>query len=263
MSGKTIRMNRIFGPDGRAVVVAMDHGNTMGALPGLEDPSAVIDRVVAGGADAIMTTLGVATRFGERLWRAGLILRIDGGRSPLGGPDAGLRRLFSVEAAVRAGADAVACMGFPGSSQEAATLTTLAEVAGECQLWQVPLLAEMIPGGFESPDGRNTERVRLAVRIGAELGADIIKTYYTGDPVGFRVVVTACFVPILVLGGPRTARDRDVLQWVHDAIASGARGVAIGRNIWQHPHPQRMVAALAALVHAGASVERAAQELAE
>lgn len=257
ISGKHRRMRRIFREDGRAVIVAIDHGGFFGLQQGLEQPGEVI-RQVAGGADAIMTTYGLAQHFADELAATGLILRVDGGVSRLGPRAWRGSRTFSVEAALRLGADGVVAMGFPGAENEDQNLRDLAELSDECGGGGLPLMAEMLPRGFEGgDDARLPDTMAAAVRIGAELGADIIKTQYTGDVESFRKVVVGCFVPVVVLGGAKMEDDAAALTAVRGAMDAGSRGVAMGRNIWGHRNPRKMAAAVAAIVHEDASVERA------
>lgn len=259
---KIRRMNRLFRADGKALIVAMDHLAYFGPMPGLERPAGTIRKVVAGGADVIMTTFGIATTFAAEIGQAGLILRADGGTSRLATAPAAGSLLYRAEDALRIGADGVACMGFPGSSFEHLNLPHLAELAAQCHEWRLPLLAEMLPQGFENPkEAWTPENIRTAVRIGAELGADIIKTRYTGSVESFRPVIESCPVPVVVLGGPKMETDEDLLRTVREAMDAGASGVAMGRNIWQHAQPDCMTAAVAAIIHEGASVEEALQLL--
>lgn len=259
---KERRMRRIFGDDGKTLIVALDHALSMGTIPGLENPGGVIEQVLEGGADAIMTTYGVASRFAAAIGGAGLILRVDGGVSTLSREKSGLSLLYSARDALRLGADGVACMGFPGSQLEAQTLSSLANLVAQCREWALPVLAEMLPGGFEDPARWWTAgNIAFACRLGAELGADVIKTRYTGDPESFRRVVEATYVPIVVLGGVKTNAVEDLLYMVYGAMQAGAQGAVIGRNIYQHPEPKKVTAALAAIVHRGATPQEAGELL--
>jgi DhnA family fructose-bisphosphate aldolase class Ia len=166
--------------------------------------------------------------------------------------------LYSVEDALRLGADAVGCMGFPGSAFEGEALPYLAELVAQAATWNVPVMAEMLPGGFENPKVTWTPQgIADAARIGGEMGADFVKTAYTGDEDSFRRVVEGVPVPVLVLGGGKADDPRELLEDVHGALRAGARGAVVGRNVWQHPAPERMAAALAALIHDGADVDEA------
>jgi class I fructose-bisphosphate aldolase len=254
------RMYRIFRDDGRSVVVALDHAVGTDVHPSLSEPARVIDAIAAGGADAILTTAGVVKQFPHHLKSLGVILRADGGNSQLEGGVPDHRLMHSVEDALRLGADAVGCMGFPGAPLEARTLQILASLAGECQRWGVPLMAEMLPGGFTDFSLHTAENIRLAVRIGVELGADFIKTEFTGSAESFRQVTENCYRPVLVLGGGRMD-ELALFGMVKTAMEAGAAGAVIGRNIWGHPRPQAMVSALNLLIHHDASVDEAMDEL--
>ncbi len=258
------RMHRIFGDDGRCLIVAMDHGLGANVHPHLADPGSVLDAAVQGGADAILSSAGVLKSFASRFQRLGVILRADGGHSALlrEGGQRVPRRLYSVEDALRLGADAIACMGFPGTPGEAESLGNLAALTSQAAEWSVPVMAEMLPGGFRRIGAQHTpENIRLAVRIGAEFGADFIKTKFVGPVAAFREVVRHSYRPILVLGGNTVDDPRACLTQIKQAMDSGARGAVIGRNIWGHGCPQRMVRALSRIIHGGSSIDAAAEEL--
>ena len=255
------RMYRIFRDDGRSFVVAMDHGIGANVYPALGDPARVLEAVVAGGADAVLTTYGIARQFSHYLRSVGVILRVDGGNSELDGGSPEHRLLYSAEDALRLGADAIACMGFLGVPLEAQTLGNLAKLASECQTWSVPLMAEMLPGGFDNFDLHTAENIRLAVRVGVELGADLIKTEFTGSAEGFRQVTENCYRPVLVLGGGKTD-ERALFVTVKTALDAGAAGVVVGRNIWGHSDPRAISTALNRIIHHNASVDEALDLLA-
>ena len=99
--------------------------------------------------------------------------------------------------------------------------------------------------------------IKLASRAAMEIGADIVKTYYTGDPDSFHEVVEGCLVPILILGGPKSDSDEEVISNVYYAMQAGARGIAIGRNIWQRDNVLAMIEAMSGLVHEGWNVKQA------
>lgn len=251
----TRRLNRIFRPDGRALIVPMDHGLFDGPCKGLEQPGETIARVVAGGADAVLTTYGLASHFARELAPIGLILRADGGTTSLGMGEGPASIFFGVEAALRLGADALAVTAFPGADNEAATLENLATVIDAAHTWGLPVLAEMVPGGFDSgPEHRSQASIALSARVGAELGADFIKTPYVA---GFEAVTSTCYVPVVILGGARRGQERDMLVDIKAAVDAGGAGVAVGRNIFQADDPAAMTAAVASIVHQGASVDEA------
>lgn len=251
----TRRMKRIFAPDGKALIVAMDHGLLDGPIRGLEHPESTIEKIVEGGANAVLTSYGLARRFAAELAGIGLILRMDGGSTGLGKKGGPGRIFYSIEDGLRLGADALAVSAFPGSENEADTLQNLALVAGKAHEWGLAVLGEMVPGGFDSPaEMRTAWAVAISSRIGAELGADVIKTSYAPD---FEAVTGTSYVPIVILGGAKRGKERDMLADIRTAIDTGASGVAIGRNIWQSDDPTAMTAAVAAIVHQNASVDEA------
>ncbi|MDF5713969.1 MAG: hypothetical protein PUP93_08760 [Rhizonema sp. NSF051] len=244
------RMHHIFGRDGRAVVVAMDHA-AYGPKYGLEQPNKVVAKVVEGGADAILTTFGMARAVADVLGNTGLIVGLDSE-----GPIAD----YGSEHALRFGADAVMLKVFPGNSQET-KLGDLRRLAAHCTEWNMPLLAEPIPISFQEKSAHTVENVAKAARTAAEAGADFVKVHYVPPITDYRAVTGSCFVPILVLGGPATGDPRGTLQIAADAMDAGASGVIFGRNILTHPRPARMVAALGEIVHGGASVDAAFKSL--
>jgi DhnA family fructose-bisphosphate aldolase class Ia len=250
----TRRLQRIFRPDGRTLIVAMDHAAIFGPGKGLERPGETIRQVAAGGADAIMTSFGIAKQFARALAPVGLILRADGAPTKLG-PDVAAPVWFGVEAALRLGADGLCISAFPGSPIERETLENLANVAREAQAWGLALQAEMVPGGMGSgPEMRTVETVALAARLGAELGADWVKVPYVP---GFEGVTSRCFKPVVILGGSKRDSVVEVFSEVKSALTEGAAGITMGRNIFESDDPERMTAALSAIVHDDASVDEA------
>ncbi|MGA2385788.1 MAG: fructose-bisphosphate aldolase, partial [Candidatus Bathyarchaeia archaeon] len=127
----------------------------------------------------------------------------------------------------------------------------------------MPLLAMMYPRGPKIQNEHAVEVVAHAARIGAELGADIIKANFTGSTETFKAVVESCPVPVVIAGGPKCKTSAEILQTTHEALLAGAAGLSIGRNVFQHETPTLMVKALAAIVHGGASVEQALKILGE
>ena len=249
------RLDRIIGPDGRAVIIALDHGLIDGPCLGFERPGETIAAVVAGGPDAILTSYGIASTFAAELEGVGLILRSDGSESNLGTPSTGsVGQFFGVEDALRVGADALVVTALPGSPTEAATLRNLAHTISEAHQSHLPVMAEMVPGGFDSPpELRGGDAVAFASRLGAELGADIIKAPFCED---FLRVTSSTFAPVVILGGSKGS-EAATLANIKDAVDAGAAGVAMGRNVFQSKNPTAMTRAVAAVVHDRASVEDA------
>jgi fructose-bisphosphate aldolase / 2-amino-3,7-dideoxy-D-threo-hept-6-ulosonate synthase len=235
---KALRMRRLFGPDGRLLLVAMDHAIFMGHVQGLDLKT--METVVRAGADAIMTTFGTARRVAQKpglLGQAALVLSLDVHAAE---PEE------QVLNALRLGADSVKVLA---ASSDAAQWTALERYAVIAERWGIPFQAEVIPGGFDQPDQHTPVNIARVCRQAAEMGADYVKTLYTGDPESMQRAVDGCTVPLVILGGDRTSDQEALLQQVREALASGVSGVAFGRNIWSHPDPAAFTRRLVQVVH--------------
>lgn len=233
----------------------MDHAGFLDKpLPGLDQPGRVMAETAAAGADAFILTLGSASRQAAELGGAGLWLSVDSGITP---PE------LAVTEAVRLGADGLKCLVYPWWDAQPRSLAEFAAFALACRSWNMPLMAEVLPGGFQAgPELRTAGAIAAGARVAFEAGADVVKTIYPGTPEAFAKVRDYCPAPVIVLGGERANDERAMLQAVRDALDAGAAGVAVGRNIWQHARPGRMTAALASLIHSDATVDEAARHLA-
>lgn len=269
--GKQLRLGRIIDPDtGTIVILPLDHGIEDAGLTELNDPVSVVQQLVPLGPDAFLMRRGLAAKAASAYaGRAGLVLRITGrsGLSTSGAAHADNRQLVlaSVEEAAWSGADAVVPTFFFGPDTEDTALPLLGKISDQCARHNLPLIAELFPVGgpeatpFNGPYTVND--MRLAVRIASEEGADLIKTYYTGDTESMAKVVEYSFVPIIIAGGPASGGARGTLQMIADAKAAGVAGVAFGRRIWGSPNPVGMLRAVIRLVREGASVDDAMLEL--
>ncbi len=257
MRGKEIRMERIIDRNTRkTIIVPMDHGVTNGPMDGLIDLGRTVDLVASGGANAVLGHMGLALYGHRKTGRdVGLILHLSA--STMLGPDPNEKVLVNtVTNAVKMGADGISMHVNIGADSEARMLADLGRVAIECIEWGMPLLAMMYPRGKKITDEHGVDQVKLAARVAAELGADIVKTVYTGDPESFREVTGGCPVPVVVAGGSKTD-DLATLQLIEGAMMGGATGISIGRNAFQHPEPDRFVRAAAMIVHEGKSADEA------
>jgi fructose-bisphosphate aldolase/2-amino-3,7-dideoxy-D-threo-hept-6-ulosonate synthase len=261
MRGKEIRLERIINRNTkRTIIVPMDHGVSQGPIDGLIDLGTAVDAVALGGANAVLGHIGLAL-YGHRRRGpdVGLILHLSA--STAIAPDPNEKVLVNtVTNALRMGADAVSMHVNIGADSEARMLEDLGRVAVQCQHWGMPLLAMMYPRGRKIDDEHAVGHVKLAARVAAELGADIVKTVYTGDPDSFREVTRGCPVPVVVAGGSKTD-DRATLDLIEGAIEAGAAGISIGRNAFQHPDPARFVRAAALIVHEGRTASEAMEVL--
>jgi predicted phospho-2-dehydro-3-deoxyheptonate aldolase len=258
--GKTRRLRRIMQQDNRTIIVPMDHGVTVGPIQGITNMQTITDQLVKGGVDAILVHKGIAKRVNTE--NAGLIIMLSGMTNL--SPNANAKvQVCSVQEAIRIGADAVSVHVNVGAQDEDKMLQNLGKVAEECEAFGLPLLAMMYPRGPKIPNEHAPEVVAQAARIGAELGADIIKTNYTGDIETFKVVVESCPVPVVIAGGPKCESPKEVLQTTSAALKAGAAGISIGRNVFQCDSPMHITKALSAIVHKGASVDQALKILGE
>jgi DhnA family fructose-bisphosphate aldolase class Ia len=246
MTGVEVRLKRLFRQDHRAVVVALDHAQFQGALPGLESLPGTVAAVVAGGADGVILNPGAACECASvYAGRCSLIVRVTGASTTLNPAFDYHRQICSVERALALGADAVIAMGFVGGAGEASSLALLAGIADQCHRFGLPLIAEMLPadsGHFHDP-----EWIGLAARSGYELGADVIKAYTTGTAADGDVIRN-CRVPFLAAGGQKTADPSHIAA---HAMTHGAAGVAFGRNVFAAEDPVRTVQDLIVVIHGG------------
>ncbi|MHC4458456.1 MAG: 2-amino-3,7-dideoxy-D-threo-hept-6-ulosonate synthase [Planctomycetota bacterium] len=262
MIGKRIRLERIIDRNSRkTVIIPMDHGVTVGPIEGLADMRTAVSKVVAGGANAILMHKGMV-RPGHRGAGkdVGLIIHLSGGTSL--SPDPNAKELVcTVEEAIKLGADAVSIHINLGAETDKEMLRQLGQVSDDCSEWQMPLIAMMYTRGPKIKDEFDVENVKHAARVGAELGADIVKVPYTDSVETFTEVVQGCPVPVVIAGGPKMDSDEDIFKMVEGALKAGAAGLSIGRNAFQHKDPEKMVAALCKMVHEGVGIEEAAAVL--
>ncbi|MCW4001145.1 MAG: 2-amino-3,7-dideoxy-D-threo-hept-6-ulosonate synthase [Candidatus Bathyarchaeota archaeon] len=252
--GKTRRLKKIMQKDHRTVIVPMDHGITIGPVAGITNMQTITNQLVAGDADAILVHKGIAKCIDVD--GAGLIVMLSAA-SNLGPNPNGKVQVCSVEEALRLGADAVSVHVNIGAQDEDKMLSNLGKVSEECEHYGLPLLAMMYPRGPKIQNEHDPQVVAHAARIGAELGADIIKTNFTGTIESFRAVTESCPAPVVIAGGPKCKSIEEVLQTTYDALQAGAAGLSIGRNIFQCDNPTRIAKALSAIVHEDVTVEQA------
>ena len=256
--GKRIRMERIVNRNtGKTVIVPMDHGISLGPIDGLKDMKTAIQKVAEGGANAIVEHKGLVGEGhrgeGEDI---GLIVHLSASTSL--SPFPNVKTLVcSVEEAIKLGADAVSIHVNLGNGQEKEMLKDFGKVSYEARMWGMPLLAMIYPRGEKIKDEYDVDAIKHAARVGDEMGADIVKVSYTGSVETFLKVVEGCNVPVVIAGGPKMDSDREILEMVKGSIEAGGAGVSIGRNVFQHKDPTRMIRAISAIVHDDNSVEDA------
>lgn len=248
--GMKNRLSRIIKPrSGRCVMLAVDHGYFQGPTTGLSDIGKTVEPLLPY-ADALMITRGAVRNWIDPAAEIPIILRVSGGQSVL-------KELSNeiittnIEDAIRINATAITCSVYIGGQFEKETIDNLAKLVNEGEKYGIPVLAVTAVGKEMVRDARY---LGLASRICVEIGAHIVKTYYTED---FRKVVDACGnVPVVIAGGKKLP-EKEALEMTHNAISDGATGVDMGRNIFQSDSPVGMIQAVRSIVHEGKSVAEA------
>lgn len=258
MIGKKIRLERIINRHtGRTVIAPMDHGVSNGPMRGIIDIDKTVESISQGGADAILMHKGIVEQghrgYGKDI---GLIVHLSASTSLAPNPNNKVI-VTSVEKAIQLGADAVSVHVNLGSETESEMLQELGEISETCSYWGIPLLAMMYPRGQKVENEHDVELVKHAARVGSELGVDIVKTNYTGDPDSFKEVVEGALVPVVIAGGPKVDTDEELLQMVKDSIEVGGAGVAFGRNLFQAENPGKITKAISEVVHNDLEVNEA------
>ncbi len=258
-TGKELRMRRFF-RKGNALIIPLDHALYSYPVKGIEDAKELIKTISETEADGILLTPGILEKVTDVVGDLGIILRIDGTHTRLGKHLERIDLITTVENALSLGADMVVVNTFVGVDNEDILLKKLGYVATECRKFGMPLLAEMIPvsslnyhyGKEEKTEDKEqiNKDIALVSRLGAEIGADCIKTHYTEDKEGFGEIVKSTPVPIVIAGGPKgKGSDEEFLSMIKETISAGARGICIGRNVWQRTDPKKIITALCQVVH--------------
>jgi len=262
--GKSIRLERIVNRDtGRTIIVPLDHGVSVGPIAGLIDVRDTVTNIVEGGANAVLMHKGLVP-CGHRARGRDIGLVVHLSASSNLSPFPGAKTLVcSVEEAIQLGADAVSLHLNLGDETERDMLADMGRVTREASHWGIPVLAMVYGRGPKIPSEFDPEVVAHCARAGMELGADLVKVPYTGDPESFSRVVEGSCVPVVIAGGPKTPTTRDFLRMVHDSVQAGGSGLSVGRNIFQHKDPTRLLQALGKIVHDGWDVDQAMAGLGE
>lgn len=227
-------------------MVAFDHAVVHGPIPGTINPASQIARFLEGKADALLLNLGnfryvADAANNSSTFIPGLIARLDWttalGTAPINPAEQFRSSLVGhPEDAVRAAADAVITFLVLGSGDvdfERGEVQRVSRIARECEQLGMPLIVESLARGKNVRNPHDPAWLKLHSRVAAELGADVVKTEYTGDSATMQEVIDACPIPILVLGGTRTGSDDDILKVTQGIVQSGAAGVFFGRNVFQ------------------------------
>jgi len=250
--GMKNRLSKIIKPkDGRTVMLAVDHGYFMGPTTGLETFKDMVDPLLPY-ADTLMLTRGALRNYVDPTVDVPIVLRVSGGASIIGPKLLHEGIIANMEEALRLNCSGVAFSIRVGADFERDTILPFTRLINDGQRYGMPMVAVTAVGKDMAKDARY---MALASRMAAELGADIVKTYFVD---GFEKVVETCPVPIVIAGGKKQP-EKDALQMAHNAIQAGAVGVDMGRNIFQSEDPVAMIQAVRAVVHEDASPKQAYQ----
>lgn len=242
------RLSKIFNPrTGKTVMLAVDHGYFQGPTTGLRDMGNIVPLIPH--ADCLFVTRGILRNCIDPKIDTSVCLRVSGGPSILG-ELSNEDITTSMEEAIRLNASGIGMSIFVGARNEERTISNLGRLISEAERYGMPVLAITAVG---KDMGRDARYIGLACRIAAEIGAHFVKTYYCD---GFEEVVAGCPVPIVIAGGKKIP-EMDALQMTENAIKAGAKGVDMGRNIFQSDSPAGMIKAVRAIVHKGLSAAEA------
>ncbi|QTF06506.1 phospho-2-dehydro-3-deoxyheptonate aldolase [Brenneria izadpanahii] len=254
---KKRRLSRVFAQDGKSVTLALDGYYFSTKTAGVDDTLKSLPVLIEKGLDCVLVTYGMAKNYEAELMNIPIVLRVDSTVNIFDNTVPDTKGVFSVEDALKIGADGVVCMTFPGAFNEEKTHDLAMKLAQAADAWNLPLIVESLPYGYPvtNSESNSPDVIAAAARIAVELGADVIKTRFSGSAAD-RLIVEAAGVPVLALGGPKT----DILsyfEFVQHCMNMGAKGVAVGRNITQDPKPAHVVAGLHAIIHENATPEDA------
>lgn len=259
MNGAELRLGRLFDREsGRSFIVAFDHGTSLRVPPEVGKPLEVLENIVAGEPDGVLISPGMLKQAAHLFAFRGApaaVLRADWAvldERMKGDIGEHYRVLCTPGDALALGAGAMVMyliMGPEQGTMFSDNVRAIAEAAQEAQRVGMPFIVEATLWGSRMPDRKDPDLLAYCCRIAAELGADAIKTEYTGDPETMAAVIDGCGVPVLTLGGAKGGSDEAVLEAARGAIEAGARGLIFGRNVWQADDPVKMSASLREAVH--------------
>lgn len=250
--GMANRLSKVIKSDGHFFCLAMDHGYFQGPTRCLEKPGEAAKPLLPY-VDSLFVTRGVLRATIDPNESTPIVLRVSGGTSMAGGDLANEGITTSIDEIIRLNVAAVGISVFVGSDFQHQTLMSLAQLVNECSPYGIPVMA-VTAVGRELGQKTEARYLALACRICSELGASVVKTYYSEN---FEKVTEGCPVPVVMAGGPKTDSDLEVLEFVYNGMQRGAIGVTLGRNIWQNEHPVAMARALRAVIHEDATPREA------
>lgn len=259
---RQVRLRRLYRRGGRMLVVPLDHSITTGPITAGATLNRLVGQLSGNGVDAVVLHKGSLRQVDHR-WFADTSLIVHLSASTMHATDPNAKYLVAnVAEALRLGADAVSVHVNLGSLDEHRQIADLAAVSEACEHWNVPLLAMVYPRGPHIHDPQDPDLVAHAVTLGADLGADIVKTGWAGSVAAMADITRNCPVPVIVAGGAPLGTTSELRDYTIDAMRAGAAGVAMGRNIFHSADPGATARIVADLVHREPAVPRSAEHLA-
>ncbi len=257
-NGYSIRLGRLFNAEtGRSFITAIDHAVTMGVPQGAERAVETIATVALAGPDAVLISPGMLERAGHLFasrQAPSPIVRCDWILNHPFVSDLGeeYRLLINPPEALALGADAMVMFLMVGANNGrlfADNVREIARVAREGHRAGIPLIVEVVLWGSRIEDKKDPDRLAFGCRMAVELGADAIKTEYTGSVESMRKIIDSCPAPVLVLSGAKSDELEHLLKSTREAIKAGAKGVVYGRNVWQSADPVNISLTLREIIH--------------
>lgn len=254
---KLSRLSKIFNEDGKSITLALDGYYFSPKTAGIDNTISRLPELVSHGLDCTLATYGMINHFQSLFNKTHYVLRVDASANVYDNTVPDTQYLYSVSDALKLGADGVVCMTFPGAFNEEKTHQMAVSLTQQCATWNMPLIVEALPFGYpvSSPESNQPAIIATAARMAEELGADVVKTRFSGTD-DDALITAATQVPVLALGGPKTG-IQGYFQFVKHCIDCGAKGVAVGRNITQDPNPVGVVAGLNVIIHQNGTAQQA------
>ena len=250
MEGYKRRVRRLFSArSDKTILLPLDHGVTEGLLPGLEDMKTLLKQLAPELVQGVILHKGLARELGSFVdTRQNLIVHLSAGTKH-GLPPYNKSLVCSIQEALRIGADGVSVHINIGNDLEDRMLSDLGMVVDDAHQLGIPVLAAVFARGGQIVNELDPTLVAHCIRLGAELGADLVIVPFSGETDSFARAIAACPVPVLIAGGPRQPGFENFLEMIKQVMDTGAKGVSIGRNIFQHPEPIKALEMIAEIVH--------------
>ena len=247
-------------PNGKGVWIPIDHGVSDYSVQGLENLDQLITAI--SHADAIVAQKGVVSHYSTSNKQCNFVSHLSVSTRHAGERSSDKVLVGSVEESLSRGACGVSVQVNMGSPEEPEMIERLGVITQDAQYLDCPVLGMIYPRGenLSIMEGDDTMGAAHAARLAFELGCDVVKTKWTGSIESFRKVTAAVPIPVLIAGGPAGSSTEEILTTVHQAMQAGGGGVCMGRQVFSHHNPDKMVTALKLIVHNNSSVESAMQD---